>query len=222
MPQLGAVDKSHTHGPVVSSVVDMRWDNLFDDLEGQLEQELSAEEVDLRAEEERLRLGRIALRDRLIALAPVGRRADLHPIRITLIGGRAVAVRPSAFGRDWLSGDLVDDSARRSQCILPLAAIGALEFSRRQVEESLVQVRSEGEERGLAARLGLGFVLRDLCRRRRSVELDLGTGVVHGTIDRVARDHLDLAVHESGTPRRESAVIHYRVVPFAELRLVRL
>ncbi len=43
----------------------MRWDNLFDDLESQLEQELGAEDVDLLAEEERLRLGRLALRDRL-------------------------------------------------------------------------------------------------------------------------------------------------------------
>jgi hypothetical protein len=29
----------------------VRWDNLFDDLEGQLEHELNAEEVDLRAED---------------------------------------------------------------------------------------------------------------------------------------------------------------------------
>ena len=42
----------------------MRWDNLFDDLESQLEQELDAEDIDLLAEEERLRLGRLGLRDR--------------------------------------------------------------------------------------------------------------------------------------------------------------
>ena len=45
----------------------MRWDNLFDDLESQLEQELTAEEVDLQAEEERLRLARLCIRDRLRA-----------------------------------------------------------------------------------------------------------------------------------------------------------
>ena len=43
----------------------VRWDNLFDDLEGQLENELNAEDLELRAEEERLRLGRLALRQRL-------------------------------------------------------------------------------------------------------------------------------------------------------------
>jgi hypothetical protein len=46
----------------------MRWDNLFDDLESQLEQELSAEEIDLQAEEERLRLARLGIRDRLRSL----------------------------------------------------------------------------------------------------------------------------------------------------------
>lgn len=50
----------------------MRWDDLFDDLESQLEQELGAEDVDLLAEEERLRLGRLTLRDRLLAMTRPG------------------------------------------------------------------------------------------------------------------------------------------------------
>ena len=37
----------------------MRWESLFDDMESQLEQELGAEDEQLRAEEERLRLGRL-------------------------------------------------------------------------------------------------------------------------------------------------------------------
>ena len=52
--------------------------------------------------------------------------------------------------------------------------------------------------------------------------LELGSGIIHGTIDRVGRDHLDIAVHERGTPRRESEVRQHRVVPLAQLRLVRL
>jgi hypothetical protein len=64
--------------------------------------------------------------------------------------------------------------------------------------------------------------LRDLCRRRRAVDLDLLTGAIHGTIDRVGRDHVDLALHERGTPRRESEVTQHRIVPLAQLRLVRL
>ena len=42
----------------MASVARMRWDHLFDDLAGQLEHELRAEEADLQHEEERLRLGR--------------------------------------------------------------------------------------------------------------------------------------------------------------------
>ena len=62
----------------------MRWDHLFDDLESQLEQELGAEEADLLAEEERLRLGRLALRDRFRALLA---RAPEVPVRLTLTDG---------------------------------------------------------------------------------------------------------------------------------------
>jgi len=196
----------------------MRWDNLFDDLEGQLEQELGAEEGDLRAEEERLRLGRLTLRDRLQAL-----NSGPHPdaIRITLTDGSALDLRPRTFGRDWISGDVVGESARQAQFILPLAAIGGLILTRAQVTSSLEEGGAESE-RGLSRRLGLAFVLRDLCRRRQSVELVVGDGSIAGTIDRVGRDHLDLAVHEAGTPRHERFVSHYRVVPFARLMLVRL
>ena len=197
----------------------MRWDNLFDDLEGQLEQELGAEEIDLRAEEERLRLGRRTLRDRLLAL---NHREDPVPVRVILTDGSALELRPRTFGRDWASGDVVDQSARDVQFILPLDAIAGLLLTRVQVSDSLEDTSSAESERGLSRRLGLAFVLRDLCRRRQSVELVMSDGVTRGTIDRVGRDHLDLAVHEAGTARRESLVSHYRVVPFARLLLVRL
>ena len=59
----------------------MRWDSLFDDLESQLERERTAEELDLEAEEERLRLGRLAVRDRLLALA---RAPGERPVRLVL------------------------------------------------------------------------------------------------------------------------------------------
>ena len=47
----------------------MRWDLLFDDLESQLDHEQREEERALALEEERLRLGRLTLRDRLAAMA---------------------------------------------------------------------------------------------------------------------------------------------------------
>ena len=166
-----------------------------------------------------MRLGRLAVRDRLLALS-VG--ADCPAVRVSLTDGSTLDLRTRTFGRDWISGDIVDQSARSAQFILPLDAIASLLLTRTQVRDSLADAARPESERGLSRRLGLAFVLRDLCRRRQSVELVLGDGMITGTIDRVGRDHLDLAVHEAGTVRRESLVSHYRVVPFSRVLMVRL
>jgi len=66
-------------------------------------------------------------------------------------------------------------------------------------------------------------VLRDLARRRIPVTVQLRTGrALTGTIDRAGADHLDLALHESGTPRRAAAVRGLRLVPFDAVAWVRL
>ena len=207
----------------------MRWDNLFDDLEGQLEHELHAEEIDLRAEEERLRLGRLSLRNRLTSLARApgvgteprtGAGTGTGVLRIVLAMGETITVRPTTFGRDWLAGDLLDSVSAGSQCVLPLAAVAGVVLRRGEIPVSL------GTEPESAARvvdrIGLAFVLRDLCRRRSNVEVHTRAGVLPGTIDRVGRDHIDLALHAPGTLRREAEVHQYRIVPVAEIQLVRL
>lgn len=200
----------------------MRWDNLFDDLEGQLEQELSAEELDVRAEEERLRLGRLSLRDRIVAVHEGRRRDEADGIHVFLTNGAPLTVRPLTFGRDWFSVDVLDDSSRRMQAIIPRASIASVVFTRDQSAVSLRATPSELSQTSLPARLTLSFVLRDLCRRRTAVELVLPLGALHGTIDRVGRDHVDVAVHEPGEPRRESAVLQSRAVPLGQIVLVRL
>jgi hypothetical protein len=198
----------------------MRWDNLFDDLESQLEQELTAEEVDLQAEEERLRLARLGIRDRLRSLSTAAVTDD-RMLHLLLADRSRVRVAPATFGRDWLAGELLEDSGRRPQCIIPIDAIDAVALSRHQILQSLDPTATEESESALSARLGLQFVLRDLCRRRQPVELWLRDGRMHGTIDRVGRDHIDLAVHEPGTPRRESAVVEYRIVRLSQIVLLR-
>lgn len=203
----------------------MRWDNLFDDLEGQLEHELHAEEVDLRGEEERLRLGRLSLRDRLVALCET-RDGQAAPVRLVLRDGTMLRLGPRSFGKDWLAGDLLGETRPLSQAVLPLAAVGSLVLDRERVAESLVRQGARTPAGpvpgGLSDRLSLAFVLRDLCRRRRPLDLVLSGTTLHGTLDRVGRDHCDLAVHESGSVRRESDVIQYRLVPLAQLLLVRM
>lgn len=200
----------------------MRWDNLFDDLESQLENELTAEDIDLRAEEERLRLGRMSLRDRLAALHREQHAQVGYSIRLLLTDGRPISVQPAALGKDWLSGDVLDDSTSRHQVIIPLAAVGGVVLRPDQVQPSLGAHGNPEGPRELSARLSLAFVLRDLCRRRQGIDLELLAGTIHGTIDRVGRDHLDLAMHEHGAPRRESEVSQHRIVPLGQLRLVRL
>ena len=201
----------------------MRWDNLFDDLEGQLEHELSAEEHDLLAEEERLRLGRLSLRDRIVAVHEAEGRDGGDGIRLFLVGGAVLHLRPQTFGRDWFSATLLFDSSRSSQVIVPMAAVASVAFTRAQAIASLDATPSELSQTSLPARLTLSFALRDLCRRRSAVEVQtLGGGALHGTIDRVGRDHIDLAVHERGEQRRESAVEQFRAVPLAQLTLIRL
>lgn len=202
----------------------MRWENLFDDLEGQWETARLAEERDQRVEEERVRVARTVMRDRLRALTASDRARVL---RVSLADGTWIDLRAKVLGRDWLSGELVvpgeaTTSREERACILPLASIHALALDREQVLSSLAPVSELPPERGIVDRIGLPFVLRDLCRRRARVELRLRDTVVGGTLDRVARDHVDVAVHETGTPRRESAVSGYRLVPLAAVVLVRV
>lgn len=197
----------------------MRWDNLFDDLESQLEQELWSEDVDLRAEEERLRLGRMSLRDRLISLHASAGGHD-YSIRVD-VAGTLLRLSPSNFGKDWMAARIIEETTRLSHVVLPFQAITGIILDRPLILTSLSSIHAEGGST-LSARLGLTFVLRDLSRRRCALDLVLASGTVHGTIDRVGRDHCDLAEHEVGTPRRESSVTNYRIVPLDQLLLVRL
>jgi hypothetical protein len=188
----------------------VRWDDLFADLEGQLEQELGAEDLDVAAEEERLRLGRLGLRDRIAALTGA-------TIALELRDGSVVRARVETIGRDWMSGPSAD--ARAASCVIPLDAVAAVLPGLDGVAASLAAPTEHPD--ALSRRLGLSFVLRDLCRRRCAVDLLTPTRALHGTIDRVGRDHLDLAEHDPGEPRRAGAVRAIRILPFRELLLAR-
>jgi hypothetical protein len=194
----------------------VRWQNLFDDLESQLETELGAEEVDLLAEEERLRLGRLSLRDRIRALHEA---TPASPLGVTLRGGDRLSLTLEAIGRDWLAGEL--DAGILRSAIVPFSALVSLDPVGAQLASSLRVDSSPEPPTALSARLGLAFVLRDLCRRRTAVEVHVGGERLHGTVDRVGRDHLDLAEHSPGEPRRVAAVSRIRIVAFAGVDLVR-
>jgi hypothetical protein len=205
----------------------MRWDDLFDDLEGQLEQELSAEDVHVRAEEERLRIGRLGLRDRLAVLArqstPAGSGGTgaVDTVDVVLTDGSAIALRLTSAGKDWIAGDVVAGSPLRAGAIIPVTAIAAVTMTPAASALSLRAEPSGGPSANLEARLGLPFVLRDLCRRRIAVDLVTSWTRLHGTIDRVGRDHLDLAEHDADAPRRDGAVRRIRSIASAAIVIVR-
>ncbi|GAB3615990.1 hypothetical protein GCM10027416_05470 [Okibacterium endophyticum] len=195
----------------------MRWDSLFDDLESQLEHELHTEDLDLAAEEHRLRLGRLTLRDRLMALVD---DSSGRGISVELVTGESVTVVPRTFGRDWFAADLVSPPAASRACIVPLDAITGIVIPKDRITRSIRVSDTDQSEPRLTDRIGIAFALRDLCRRRSYVSIHAAGGVRRGTIDRVARDHVDIAVHEPGTARREREVAHHRVVPLAHIALI--
>lgn len=198
----------------------MRWDHLFDDLESQLEHEFGAEEVDLLAEEERLRLGRLALRDRIRAMMPES--GESAPLRLLLCDGSRLAVALGAVGRDWIAGELANEGQRVASCVIPVAAIAGCFPTAAQIAASTDASEGAGSAVGsLASRLGLAFVLRDLCRRRAPLQITTVRDQLHGTIDRVARDHIDLAEHEPGVARREREVHAIRMLAMSDLVVVR-
>lgn len=196
----------------------MRWDNLFSDLESQLEYGLNAEENDLHEEEERLRLGRLSLRDRLRQVVAVSDRGANYSITFNLVGGVTLSARVTTIGKDWFAADVGLVAGRgleraQKQCIVPLGAVQGLSLTRRQIRHSL-EPHSPEVPAAITDRLGLAFLLRDLCRRRTTVDVSLQTESLFGTIDRVGRDHFDLALHEATSPRRDAEVAGYRLVSF--------
>ncbi len=183
------------------------WEQLFDDLEDQLASGWEAERAALDAESERLRFSRLELRARLGALV----RAPA-PLAATLHDGTTITGRPCAVGADWAA--LVPEGVRVN-VLLPLDAVSLWTLD----HGALLGSGSAAEPLSpLRERLTLGFVLRDLARRRTGVTIRTRAGtILSGTIDRAGADHLDLALHDAGEPRRARAVHGFRIIPFSAL-----
>lgn len=194
----------------------MRWDDFFADLEHQLASERAAENAALATESERLRISRVTLITRLRALSDEGESAPV--VSLELIGGVAVRGRLIGTGSDCVVVE--PDDRRRGADVLPVASIRGIGVARGDL------VRSAGPASpapALVDRVTFGFVARDLARRRAGVSLHRVDGsILHGTIDRAGADHLDLALHDPGAPRRRDAVTGHRIVPFAAIACVRV
>jgi hypothetical protein len=192
----------------------VRWDRFFDDLEGQLASEWEAERAALDTEAERLRLSRVALRERLAVLEDRDRNAG--PPSFEIVDGTVLAAEVTGVGADWVALQ----GAQSVALLLPFTAITAIGMPHADVLRSARPARARSS---LADRMTFGFVVRDMVRRRVAVMVQLTHGrMLTGTIDRAGADHLDLALHEPGSPRRASEVTGYRVVPFHAVAWIRL
>jgi hypothetical protein len=192
----------------------VRWDQFFDDLEGQLASEWEAERAALDTEAERLRLSRVSLRERLTAL--VDSEKNSAPPSFEVVDGTVLAAGVTGVGADWVALE----GGRSGALVVPFASIAAIGMPHPDVLRSARPVTARS---ALADRMTLGFVVRDLVRRRVGVAVHLAHGrVLSGTIDRAGADHLDIALHEPGAPRRAAAVTGHRIVPFPAVAWIRL
>jgi hypothetical protein len=191
----------------------VRWDRFFDDLEDQLASEWEAERQALDTEAERLRLSRVTLAERLSLLV-----SRDHPVMasLELAGGTTMRGRVTGVGADWAA---LLPEGRGGAAVVPFAAMQGIALPHPDLLRSALPAP---QRPALAERLTFGFVLRDLVRRRAGVEVHLTSGrTLTGTIDRAGVDHLDLALHDPGVPRRVGAVTGYRVVPLTAVAWVR-
>lgn len=182
----------------------MRWKALFDDLEGEF---AAAERVELDAEvRDRTRRETALVRtvDRLRAAAG-------QQLTVTVSGAGATHGALLETGGDWL---LLGEPAGR-EILVPLAGVlGVVGLGRRTEVPG-----SEGE---VERRLDLRWALRGLARSRAGVQVVLVDGsVVAGTLDRVGADHVEVAEHPPGEPRRAGQVRQVRLVPVPAIALVR-
>lgn len=177
----------------------MRWDELFRDLEGQLEAHERAELQLEVADRTRREWAQVRLADRLRPL--VGEQVGLDVAGSGGLSGRLVDMGP-----DWL---LLDLAPSGRAALVPLGAVLTVRGLSRWT------ATPEGE---VGRRLRLAYALRGIARDRRAVLAVLTDGsAVQGTIDRVGADFFELAEHPPGEPRRAPEVRSVRALPFPAL-----
>ncbi len=183
----------------------MEWDRLFEDLEDQIASGWEAERAALDAEAERVRIARLDLRTRLGALV------DEDAVVSAVLGDSTrLRGRLRAVGADWAALQPLD---ARGLVLLPAHGVEMW-----ALDHGAMLSSGAGAEplSPLRERMTFGFVVRDLARRRSGATIRTRSGtMLAGTIDRAGADHLDLALHDAGAPRRARAVTGFRIVPFA-------
>lgn len=202
---------------------------LFRDLEQQLGTELDLEFRDQLTDEERQRQARLSLRERIRLMCLPRGIAAREPLSMTLTGGTQLQVSPMTHGRDWIAADVQTSMGLMTHAIIPLAAVASMHPTPAQLARSLgdpVTSISRDDEASLQQtkprltdQIGVPYVLRDLARRRKQVEVvvagsahDSGqTTSKRGILERVGSDQFDLLRSD-----------RIEIIPMSQLQLVYL
>jgi hypothetical protein len=201
----------------------MRWDNLFHDLETQLDAEHAAAARDRQREQLRERISQATLADRIRALHTVSSRLACT------VGVRAIECEVDSLGRDWFSGEVCVQGSQLGYAVVSvvhvtrvsMSALPAAQSAQALLEssESHATTKREGPAR-LVDRIPLRIVLRDLCRRRKPLTVVTAEGSFSGTLDSVGADYIELARHVAGTPRRQSLIERIELMPIGAIQMV--
>lgn len=128
-------------------------------------------------------------------------------VTLEIAGGPLVSGLVALVGRDVVV--LVADDG---DWAIPLWGIAA-------VVHPGERTRSAGS---VSERLGLASVARSWARQRSVVRImRVGAGSLDGTIDAVGADHLELAEHDPGEPRRPGAVRRQALIPLGAVSAIR-
>lgn len=177
-----------------------RWAALFADLEARLDALAAVERAGEVAERARIESAGVSLAERLAG--SLG-----QTLRIRCLPSARVVGAVRRVGPDWV---LIDDGAR--EAVVRTAAIVTI--------TGLTRVVAAPDQ--VTARLGLRHVLRGLARDRAGLRIDLVDGTaVSATVDRVAADHVDIAVHPIGEARRRGEVRERAAVPVSAISVIR-
>jgi hypothetical protein len=182
----------------------MRWEALFTDLEAEL---CAVEAADLELEiRDRVRREIAALR-----LTERVRPAVGHDVTVYADGAPPLPGRLTACGPDWL----LLAEGHGQELLVPFGALmGITGLGRGSA--------AAGSEGAVGAKLDLRHALRGLARGRLPLAAVLrDSSTLHGTLDRVGADFVEISLHAPGEARRQPAVTGVRTVPLTALSAVR-
>jgi hypothetical protein len=154
----------------------VRWEELFEDLEGQLGAAAREEREAHVQELTRAELAAVRLASRL-------RSSGGRAVAVTLVDGTTLTGRLVAAADSWFE---LTEAVRRH--VVPVAGVAWIDG-----------LAHGSEPEDARRRLGLTHALRALARDRARVVVRTSAGTLAGRIERVGRDHLDLDTGAGGT-----------------------